>query len=217
MRRLALATVVALALALLGAVPASPAAATTTYRASLRTAVAALPVAAERRAGYARSAFPHWIDADRDGCNTRNEVLLAEAVTTPRVGARCALSGGRWVSYYDRRTWTDRGRVDVDHLVPLAEAWDSGASRWSAAMRTSYANDLGDARSLVGVTDSVNQAKSDRDPAEWLPTYERCRYVREWTAVKIRWRLMVDSREKTALTRLAAACPAVVLTVARAR
>ena len=144
-------------------------------------------------------------------------MLIAEARTKPKVGSRCALSGGSWVSYYDRRTWTDRGRIDIDHMVPLAEAWDSGASRWSAATRTAYANDLGDPRALVGVTDSVNQAKSDRDPREWLPAYDRCRYVREWTAVKVRWRLTVDSREKAALGRLAAGCPAVVLTVTRAR
>jgi hypothetical protein len=217
MRRLVYATVVALALPLLGLVPATPVAAATTYKASLRTAVAGLPVATERRTGYTRSAFTHWVDADGDGCNTRNEVLITEAVTKPTIGARCALAGGRWVSYYDRKTWTDRGRIDIDHMVPLAEAWDSGASGWSAAIRTAYANDLGDTRSLVGVTDSVNQAKSDRDPAEWLPAYDRCRYVREWTAVKVRWRLTVDSREKAALTRLAAGCPAVWVTVTRAR
>jgi hypothetical protein len=217
MRRLVHVTVVAVALTLVGVVPAAPAAAASTYRASLRTAVNALPVAAERRTGYTRSAFMHWVDADHDGCNTRNEVLIAEARTKPRVGSRCTLSGGRWVSYYDRRTWTDRGRLDVDHLVPLAEAWDSGARGWSAAMRRSYANDLGDSRSLVAVTDSVNQAKADRDPAEWLPAYDRCRYVREWTVVKVRWRLTVDSGEKAALKRLAAGCASVVITVTRAR
>ena len=217
MRRLVHAVVAAVALPLLGIVPASPAAAATTYTASLRAAVAALPAAAEKRTGYARSAFTHWVDADGDGCDTRNEVLIAEAVTRPGLGSRCALAGGKWVSYYDRRTWTDRGRIDIDHMVPLAEAWDSGAGTWSAAMRTAYANDLGDPRSLVGVTDSVNRSKSDRDPAEWLPTYDRCRYVREWTAVKVRWRLTADTAEKATLTRLAASCPAVVLTVARAR
>jgi hypothetical protein len=217
MRRLVCAAVVAVALPLLGIVPSSPAAAATTYKASLRAAVAALPLATEKRTGYARSAFTHWVDADGDGCDTRNEVLLAEATTRPEIGSRCALSGGRWVSYYDRRTWTDRGRIDIDHMVPLAEAWDSGASRWTAAMRKAYANDLGDPRSLVGVTDSVNRSKSDRDPAEWLPTYDRCRYVREWTAVKVRWRLTVDAAERAELKRLAAACPAVVLTVKRAR
>ena len=84
-------------------------------------------------------------------------------------------------------------------------------------MRQSYANDLGDSRSLVGVTDSVNQAKGDQDPAEWLPTYDKCRYLREWVAVKHRWRLTVDSAEKSALQSLAAGCSNDTITVTLAR
>jgi hypothetical protein len=217
MRRTVYTAVLAAVLPLLSVFSAHPAAAATTYQAELRTAVASLPVATEKRTGYQRTAFTHWVDADGDGCNTRNEVLVAEATTKPKVGSRCALSGGKWVSYYDRRTWTDRGRLDIDHMVPLAEAWDSGAARWTAAQRKAYANDLGDPRSLVAVTDSVNQQKSDRDVAEWLPTYDRCRYVREWTAVKIRWRLAVDTAEKAALRQVAAGCANVAVTVKRAR
>jgi hypothetical protein len=216
MRRLVYAVVVAAVLPLLTVVPASPAAAATTYQGNLRATVNGLKVAPEHRAGYTRSKFTHWADADGDGCSTRNEVLLAEAVTKPRIGSRCALTGGKWVSYYDRKTWTDRGRIDIDHMVPLAEAWDSGAFRWTAAQRKAYANDLGDSRALVGVTDSVNQSKSDRDMAEWLPTYDRCRYVREWTAVKVRWRLTVDAAEKAAMKKIAGACTDVRLTVKRA-
>lgn len=216
MRRVVFTAVLAAVLPLVS-VPVTPAAAATTYRAALRSAVAALPVAVEARTGYKRTAFTHWVDADGDRCNTRNEVLVAEAVTKPKIGSGCALSGGKWLSYYDRKTWTDRGRLDIDHMVPLAEAWDSGASRWTAAQRQAYANDLGDSRSLVAVTDSVNQAKSDRDVAEWLPTYDRCRYVQEWTAVKVRWRLTVDTAEKAALKRVAGACSNAVLTVTRAR
>ena len=96
-------------------------------------------------------------------------------------------------------TTTPTGRspsdLDIDHLVPLAEAWDSGARNWTAAQRQAYANDLGDARALVAVTDNVNQAKGDQDPAEWMPPAAgaTCRYVGEWAAVKIRWRLTVDT------------------------
>jgi hypothetical protein len=216
MRRLAYAAVAAVLLPLCTVVPSAPAVAATTYTVKLHTAVNGMKVATERRSGYARSEFTHWTDADGDGCNTRNEVLLAEAVTKPKIGSRCALSGGKWVSYYDRKTWTDRGRIDIDHMVPLAEAWDSGAWRWTAAQRKAYANDLGDIRSLVGVTDSVNQSKSDRDVAEWLPTHDRCRYVREWTAVKLRWQLTVDSAEKAAMKKVAGACTNVTFTVKRA-
>lgn len=185
---------------------------------ALRSAVSGLPVAAENRTGYNRSLFPLWIDADHDGCNTRNEVLISEATTTPTVGSGCALSGGRWLSYYDGATWTNPSDVDIDHLVPLAEAWDSGASKWTTAQRQSYANDLGDARTLVAVTDNVNQAKGDQDPTTWLPPLSsvRCRYVNEWVAVKLRWRLTVDAAEKSTLTSLAAGCPNVTITVTRA-
>ncbi|MFI9588075.1 HNH endonuclease family protein [Streptomyces sp. NPDC052236] len=165
-----------------------------------------------------RTLFKHWVDADDDGCPTRAEVLISEATRAPQVGAKCRLSGGEWQSYYDGATWTQVGDVDIDHMVPLAEAWDSGASAWNPARREAYANDLGDTRSLVAVTDNANQAKADQDPAEWLPSLEavHCRYVAEWTAVKLRWQLTADTAEKNALTRLAANCPDTAITVKKA-
>jgi hypothetical protein len=181
----------------------------------LRTMVANLPVATEVRTGYSRDLFNLWIDADGDGCNTRYEVLIAEAVTAPTVGSGCSLTGGRWYSYYDGAYWTATSDVDIDHMVPLAEAWDSGARNWTAAQRESYANDLGDPRPLVAVTDNVNQSKSDQDPAEWMPPLSGvyCRYITEWVATKTRWGLTVDSAEKTSLTSYAAACTNSTVTV----
>ena len=190
---------------------------TQTYSAPLRTAVADLPVAPEDRTGYARGKFRHWVDADSDGCSTRVEVLIAEADDPVEVGADCDLTGGRWFSYYDAVSWTDPTDLDIDHMVPLAEAWDSGARDWAADERTRYANDLGDTRALVGVTASVNRSKADQDPAEWLPVRARCRYLREWVAVKHRWRLSVDAAEQTALTDLAATCDNLTITLTRAR
>ncbi|HET8661652.1 MAG TPA: HNH endonuclease family protein [Micromonosporaceae bacterium] len=189
-----------------------------TYSAPLRTAVYDLQVATEIRTGYDRSLFPHWIDADGDGCNTRYEVLIAEATTTPSVGPGCSLSGGRWYSYYDNVSWTNPSDLDIDHMVALAEAWDSGARTWTTTRRRSFANDLGDYRPLVAVTDDVNQAKGDRDPGSWMPPYSsaRCRYINEWVAVKLRWRLSVDTTERNALISWANACPNVTITVVRA-
>jgi hypothetical protein len=187
------------------------------YSAPLTTAIADLPVAKEVRTGYSRDLFPHWVDADGDGCSTRNEVLISEADDPVSVGSGCSLSGGRWYSYYDAVSWTNPSDLDIDHLVPLAEAWDSGARSWSTATRRAYANDLGDSRSLVGVTDNVNQAKGDQDPREWLPTHQQCRYLREWVAVKHRWRLRVDSGEKSALSSIASGCTNSTITVTLAR
>ncbi|MER7333009.1 MULTISPECIES: HNH endonuclease family protein [unclassified Micromonospora] len=185
------------------------------YSASLDTAVASLPVATEVRTGYSRDLFPHWIDADGDGCHTRNEVLIAEATTRPSISGTCTLSGGRWYSYYDNAYWTLTSDLDIDHMVALAEAWDSGARNWTISRRKAFANDLGDSRALVAVTDNVNQAKGDQDPATWMPPYPaaRCRYLNEWVAVKIRWRLTVDSAEKSALTNWANNCPNVTISV----
>jgi hypothetical protein len=200
-----------------GLVAVPTAAQAASYSAPLMTAISDLPVSTESRTGYSRDLFPHWIDADGDGCSTRNEVLISEADDPVTVGSGCTLSGGRWFSYYDRVSWTDTGRIDIDHMVPLAEAWDSGAGSWTTSVRQSYANDLGDSRSLVGVTDSVNQAKSDQDPNEWMPTYDKCRYLREWVAVKHRWRLTVDSAEKSTLQSLASGCTNSTITVTLAR
>jgi hypothetical protein len=209
--------VVSIAAALLGTLIVAPAAADTVST-PLRTAVANLPVATEVRTGYNRDLFPHWIDADGDGCNTRYEVLIAEAVTAPSVGSGCTLSGGRWYSYYDNAYWTVPSDLDIDHFVPLAEAWDSGARNWTTTQRRSFANDLGDFRPLAAVTDNVNQAKGDQDPATWMPPYSSasCRYINEWVAVKLRWRLTVDGAEKSALTSWANSCPNVTITVTRA-
>lgn len=185
------------------------------YSAPLRTAISQLPVAAEVRTGYDRSLFPHWKDANGDCQDARAEVLISESSVTPTYtsSSKCSVSKGKWFSYYDRVTWTLASDVDIDHMVALAEAWDSGARNWTTSRRQAYANDLDDYRSLVGVTDNVNQAKGDQDPATWLPTYDRCRYLLDWTAVKVRWRLSVDSAEKNALTSLGNQCNNVTLNV----
>ncbi|MGW4725401.1 HNH endonuclease family protein [Streptomyces sp. NPDC004291] len=139
--------------------------------------------------------------------------MLAEAVEAPAVGERCRLTGGRWLSYYDGRTLTDINDIDIDHVVPLAESWDSGASSWTPARREAYANDQDVAASLVAVTDRVNQAKADRDPAEWMPPLPdaHCRSVGEWTATKLRWGLAADQAEANALKVYAKACETTVV------
>ncbi|EGJ72661.1 putative secreted protein (plasmid) [Streptomyces sp. Tu6071] len=196
-----------------------PAAPGDTVTLPLRKAIAALDTRAEKRTGYERTKFKHWIDEDRDGCTTRNEVLLAEAVTAPEEGARCKLSGGTWHSAYDDTTITGPGGLDIDHFVPLAEAWDSGASEWSAKDRERYANDLGDDRSLIAVSAKTNRSKADQDPATWMPPAAsyRCTYVTTWTTVKTRWGLSADTSEKATLERVAGDCPNVPIKVELAR
>ncbi|WP_097276132.1 HNH endonuclease family protein [Streptomyces sp. TLI_55] len=165
----------------------------------LSYAVGQIPVADESRTGYSRDKFKHWNSGldPADGCNTRAEVLLAEASEAPTVSAGCKLSGGEWLSYYDEQEVTDPAKLDIDHMVPLAEAWDSGASTWSAARREAYANDQDAAASLVAVTARTNRQKADQDPSTWMPPAPSatCRYLAEWTATKLRWGLSADQAE----------------------
>ena len=175
-----------------------------------------LPVAAENGAGYKRAAFTLWIDADHDGCDTRQEVLIAESKVKPTIESKCKITAGKWISWYDNKTWTKPADVDIDHVVPLKEAWDSGARVWTKANRTRYANDLDFSWSLDAVTDNVNSSKGDRDPADWLPplTSTHCSYAIHWVAVKYRWRLNTDSREqKKLLSILSGTCGSLIITI----
>lgn len=101
------------------------------------------------------------------------------------------------------------GKLDIDHVVPLAEAWDSDASEWSAQRRQAYANDLDSERSLETVTARSNRQKSDQDPATWWVPSEQalCQYLSDWVRVKTRWKLPIDEAEKKALVQQAAGCP----------
>lgn len=180
--------------------PAAQAAMPTPVSASTaRTYLSQLTVAAEgSSSGYSRSKFPHWI-TQSGACNTR-EVVLERDGTNVQQDSSCAAVSGTWYSEYDGATWTAASDLDIDHVVPLAEAWRSGASSWTTAQRQAYANDLTRPQ-LIAVTDNVNQAKGDKDPADWLPprTAYRCTYARAWVHVKHYYDLTVDAAEKSAL------------------
>ncbi|MCX4673679.1 HNH endonuclease family protein [Streptomyces sp. NBC_01381] len=185
----------------------------------VRDALAALTVTDEVRTGYDRDLFRHWIDADRDGCSTRSEVLLDEAVTAPDRTGRCTLTGGRWYSPYDDQYVDGPRALDIDHYVPLAESWDSGASAWTPKEREAYANDLDDTRSLIAVTAASNRSKADQDPATWMPPAAgyHCEYVTTWVTIKTRWSLAVDPAEAAKLASTLNECPNTLIEVERAR
>ncbi|WP_327180370.1 HNH endonuclease family protein (plasmid) [Streptomyces sp. NBC_01335] len=183
---------------------------------TLVQAIRQIPVADEQRAGYKRELYKHWnrgLDP-ADGCDTRREVILSEAVEAPTVAAGCKLSGGSWSSPYDGITVTDAGGLDVDHMVPLAEVHDSGGYAWTPARREAYANDQGSTVTLIAVTAKSNRSKADKDPAQWLPPADgyRCQYAADWTATKLRWQLTANDAEQTALLGLAGECPTTTVT-----
>ena len=211
----------AILLASLAALPATAAASTPAggrVTGTLAQLIDRLPVRSEVRSGYDRDLFDHWEDLDRDGCDTREEVLIAESTVTPRTGSGCSVTYGRWRSVYDGVVTMNDSSFDVDHVIPLAEAWDSGARSWSSGRREAFANDLGDRRALRAVTASSNRSKGDQDPAEWLPplTSFRCTYIRDWVALKVRWGLSVDSRERTVLRGFISRCGSAPISVNRA-
>ncbi|MEV0900278.1 HNH endonuclease family protein [Actinoplanes sp. NPDC049802] len=188
---------------------ASPAQAAPTgipSKATAQTYLSALTVAAEANAGtYDRELFPHWITISGT-CNTRETVLKRDGANVVTSSA-CAATSGSWYSPYDGATWTAASDVDIDHVVPLAEAWRSGASAWTTSKRQSFANDLTRPQ-LIAVTDNVNQSKGDQDPSTWQPSVSsyRCTYAKMWIAVKYHWSLRLQSTEKTALQTMLNTC-----------
>ncbi|MFC8537388.1 HNH endonuclease family protein [Streptomyces sp. NPDC057249] len=171
-----------------------------------RTYLSELTVKAEGSStGYSRDKFPHWI-TQSGTCNTR-EVVLKRDGTNVTQDSGCAATGGSWYSPYDGATWTAASDLDIDHMVPLAEAWRSGASSWTTSQRQAYANDLTRPQ-LIAVTDNVNQSKGDKDPASWMPPRAayKCTYVRAWVHVKHYYKLSVDSAEKSALQSALSGC-----------
>jgi len=174
--------------------------------ATARTYLGALTVSAEgSSSGYSRDLFPHWI-TQSGACDTREVVLKRDGSNVVQ-NSSCQATSGSWYSEYDGATWSAASDVDIDHMVPLAEAWGSGASRWTTAQRQAFANDLTRPQ-LIAVTDNVNQSKSDRDPAEWMPprTAYRCVYARMWVQVKYHYNMTVDSAEKSALQGVLNGC-----------
>ena len=193
--------------------PAPAESSTTTGKALLGK----LTVKAESTKHYERSYFGDgFVDANSDCQDTRAEVLIDESLkaVTYTSTRHCTVKTGKWLSWYDDATWTKASDVDIDHVVPLAEVWGSGATTWTHAKRVRYANDLGYSWTLDAVTDNVNQSKGDRDPAEWLPQDHQCKYARHWVAIKYRWRLSIDQDEKDTLSGiLTGSCGAMSLTL----
>lgn len=199
-----------------GTASAAPPSARGTLSTTFHQAVDILAIEPEDRRTYKRSFFGKgWADLDADCQDTRAEVLARESLVPVAKG--CRVLGGTWLSYYDNKTWTRSFEVQIDHLVPLAEAWDSGAYAWDAGTRLRYANDLDDRRTLVPTTTALNYAKLADDPQRYVPKVDACRYISSWIAVKLRWNLTVDRREHDAIATVAMSCPDARIMVARAK
>ncbi len=179
-------------------------------------ALATLPVKGRApRTGYDREVFgPRWSDTDRNGCDTRNDVLRRD-LTDPVLKAGtngCVVLSGTLLDPYSGATLAfERGHdtsrlVQVDHVVALSDAWQKGAQQWSPGRRLAFANDP---LNLLAVDGPLNQLKSDGDAATWLPpqTSYRCAYVARQVAVKATYGAWVTQAEHDAIAGLLAACP----------
>jgi hypothetical protein len=168
--------------------------------------------------GYRRDAFgSSWADTDGNGCNQRDDVLLRDAVPgTTRVAQQDSCDhdvlAGTWHDPYtgstlhftDLKDLSQAEAIQIDHVVPLAEAWVSGASAWSSDRRQAFANDL---HELLAVDGPTNMSKGDGDPAAWRPRKGyQCTYARRWIAIKSTWHLAVDPPEVAALRQMLGYC-----------
>lgn len=157
--------------------------------------LASLAVVPEpQRTGYDRALFPHWDDEDGDRCDTRCEVLSAQRGPD-----------GFWLSAWDGYSTNDPSELHVDHVVALAEAWDSGADSWSASKRDEFADYM---PNLLAVSATSNLRKSDKDAAEWFPSRAEanCLWASTVVRVKQQWDLAVDQAEADALGNLLRTC-----------
>ena len=154
--------------------------------------------------GYSREKFPHWRSAGKN-CDVRDSVLKRDGTKVKFSG--CNVVAGTWKSLYDGQTLDTPTKVDIDHMVPLAAAWRTGASGWTEAQREAFANDL-DSPQLWAVTDNVNQSKSDQTPDQWKPPLQShwCEYSRAYTHVKYLYDLTVTDAEQGALEEMLATC-----------
>jgi Protein of unknown function (DUF1524) len=181
-----------------------------------RVWAAGLPVSGDDSTRpYSPSEFGGWVQGGPD-CNTRIAVLHRDAEIDPSLPAGTGTGsvnvdctgGGRitavgdmgWYSKYDGTFTKDPSKVDIDHIVPRADAWRSGAWAWSRQQRIDFSNDLANAQ-LIAVSASSNRSKGDKDPASWMPPSPEwwCSYLGAWVAVKVQYGLAVDQAEKTAL------------------
>jgi hypothetical protein len=162
------------------------------------------------KTGYSRSQFPHWSDLDRNGCDARNDILkrdLTEVVF--KVGTRdCKVLSGVLLDPFSNKvlTFTSvKSAVDIDHVVALSNAWQTGAAYFDRNIRSQIANDP---LNLLAVDAKLNRQKGDGDAATWLPPNKafRCEYVSRQVSVKAKYSLWVTSPEKEAILRVLSNC-----------
>ena len=162
------------------------------------------------KTGYTRSQFPHWSDPDRNGCDARNDTLKRDLTDiTYKEGTRdCKVIAGQLLDPFSGKVIIfspTKVVIDIDHVVALSNAWQTGAAYFDKAVRTQIANDP---LNLLAVDSKLNRQKGDGDAATWLPPSKsfRCAYVARQVAVKAKYKLWVTEPEKVAITKILSSC-----------
>ena len=142
---------------------------------------------------YLREDWTHWIDEDKNGLNTRHEVLLRQSITPAKIKDNKVIEG-LWFSAYTGEFFHDPTKLDVDHFVPLKNAHDTGGYNWSDEQKKDYANNLEIKNHLLAVSRSANRSKGARSPLEWIPsnTDYSCEYIKIWIKLKEIWKLELE-------------------------
>lgn len=165
------------------------------------------------KTGYDRDLFgPAWKDVDRNGCDTRNDILARDLTNISRKGGGCTILSGVLNDPYSGKVINfvrgvgTSNAVQIDHVVALSDAWQKGAFRWTTAKREAFANDP---LELLAVDGPLNMQKRDSDAASWLPPNKkfRCSYIARQIAVKSKYEIWVTSAEKAAMARILSGCP----------
>lgn len=154
---------------------------------------------------YSPSLYGDWIDADKDCQDTRQEVLIEESLKPVELDDKgCKVLSGLWLCPYTNRYFTDPSLLDIDHLVPLAEAHRSGADTWDREKRKAYANDLELKNALIAVYRGANRSKKSRTPVDWMPENKGywCEYLKGWVRVKTKWNLSYSTEEQAKIKEM---------------
>ena len=174
--------------------------------------LASIPTHAENNAGgYTHTPFAH-----RGKCDTR-ALLLQQTGQQVRTNKNCTVTSGHWTDAYSGAPVTSPKAVDIDHMIPLAEAWRSGASRWSPRTWQEFVNDTTNGETVVANA-SLNRAKGDKTPDQWLPPSPhevQCDYTARYIHTQAVWNqrtqseggLSMDPQEKAGIQRALDACP----------
>ena len=162
-------------------------------------------------ARYKKRLYNYWIDEDKNGLDTRAEVLRKEVVSSvilEEKRGRKKIAAGAWYDHYTGSYIKNPNKIDVSHLVPLKEAHKSGAWDWSEERRKEYANDLENEATLIAVSKKANRKKGSKDPALWMPLNKEyhCQYIQDWIQIKEEWQLCYDGLEALAVKRIYQTC-----------